>query len=208
MITRYDPFREVLSLRRAMDQLFEQSFIQPSSMPGSSSLMAPLDVCETQNGYEVDVALPGVRPEDIELTVEQNTLTIRGHYSHQNEHQDQSQGQKQNQQIPHAQGQEESVQPQPQPQNVVQSQHPEHGTAQRHRYGHTWLSREIISGSFERTVSFPKPINPDTIQTTFQNGILTIQVPVSEASRPKRIRITENQSQTEPKTIEAGQQQG
>jgi HSP20 family protein len=91
---------------------------------------------------------------------------------------------------------------------VVQSQHPEHGTAQRHRYGHTWLSREIISGSFERTVSFPKPINPDTIQTTFQNGILTIQVPVSEASRPKRIRITENQSQTEPKTIEVGQQQG
>lgn len=206
MITRYDPFREVLSLRHAMDQLFEQSFIQPGSIPGSSSLMAPLDVCETQDGYEVDVALPGVRPEDIELTVEQNTVTIRGHYSHQNEHQDQSQGQ--NQQTPNAQVQEESVQQHHQSQNVIQSQHPNHGAALRHQHGHTWLSREIISGTFERMVSFPKPIHPDTIQTTFQNGILTIQVPVSEASRPKRIRITENQSQTEPKTIEAGQQQG
>ena len=29
MINRYDPFREALSLRRAMDQLFEQSFVHP-----------------------------------------------------------------------------------------------------------------------------------------------------------------------------------
>ena len=38
--------------------------------------MAPLDAYETPNGYEVDVALPGVRAEDIELTVDANTLTI------------------------------------------------------------------------------------------------------------------------------------
>jgi len=97
MMTRYDPFREALSLRRAMDQLFEQSFVNPSLMPGSPSKMAPMDVCETKNGYEVDVALPGVRPEDIELTVDQNTLTIRGRYSHQNEHENQPQGQMQGQ---------------------------------------------------------------------------------------------------------------
>ena len=88
MITRSDPFREALSLRRAMDQLFEQSFVQPSS----PSLIALMDVCETPNGYEVDVALPGARPEDIELTVDANALTIRGRFSYQNEHQDQSQG--------------------------------------------------------------------------------------------------------------------
>ena len=61
MITRYDPFREALSLRRAMDQLFEQSFVSPRGMPGSPSLMVPMDICETPKGYEVDVALPGVR---------------------------------------------------------------------------------------------------------------------------------------------------
>src|SRR5437016_11541837 len=98
MITRYDPFREALSLRRAMDQLFEQSFVNPSMMSGSPTVIAPMDVCETDNGYEVDVALPGVRPEDIELTVDQNTLTIRGRFSHQNDHQNQPEGQAQGQQ--------------------------------------------------------------------------------------------------------------
>ena len=95
MISRYDPFREALSLRRAMDQLFEQSFVNPSRMPGAQALLAPMDVCETNNGYEVDVALPGVRPEDVEITVDQNTLTIRGRYSHQNDHEHQTQGQQQ-----------------------------------------------------------------------------------------------------------------
>src|SRR6266480_3632865 len=85
MISRYDPLREALSLRRAMDQLFDQSVVNPSLMPGAP-LIAPMDVCETPNGYEVDVALPGVRPEDVEITVDQNTLTIRGRYSYQNEH--------------------------------------------------------------------------------------------------------------------------
>src|SRR5881628_1474941 len=98
MISRYDPFREALSLRRAMDQLFDQSFVNPNTMAGSQTMLAPMDVCETPNGYEVDVSLPGVRPEDIELTVDQNTLTIRGRYSHQNEHQHQPEGQAQGQQ--------------------------------------------------------------------------------------------------------------
>src|SRR6266446_5524668 len=179
MITRYDPFREALSLRRAMDQLFERSFVQPGLMPGSPSLMAPMDVCETENGYEVDVALPGVRPEEIELMVDQNTLTIRGRYSHQNEHQDQPQGQP----------------PTGQQYGGQQAQQP--GRMDRHRQGHNWLSREIISGSFERTITFPRPIDPNNIKTDFQNGILTILLPVSEASRPKRISITSGQSQPE-----------
>jgi len=189
MITRYDPFREALSLRRAMDQLFEQSFVNPSMMPGSSTLMAPMDICETKNGYEVDVALPGVRPEDVELTVDQNTLTIRGQYSQQNEHQEQSQ----------SQGQQQAQQGQPQ----------EKEGKRRHKDGHNWLSREIVSGSFERTITFPRPIDTANIQTNFQNGMLTIQLPMSEASRPKRISLTGSQSQSQEKVaVGAGQKQG
>jgi HSP20 family protein len=194
MMTRYDPFREALSLRRAMDQLFEQSFVNPRSMPGSSSLMAPMDVCETDKGYEVDVALPGVRPEDIELTVDQNTLTIRGRFSHQNDHENQPQGQTQGQ----MQGQQQNG-----------GQQAQQGSTARHRQGHNWLSREIVAGSFERTITFPRPIDTNTIQTKFENGILTIQLPVSEASRPKRISITGSQSQQQQQIpVGAGKQQG
>jgi HSP20 family protein len=95
-ITRYDAFQEALSLRNAMDQLFARSFVYPNWMGGSESLMAPMDVCETDNGYEVDISLPGLKPEDIDLTVEQNTLTVKGHYDYHTHHQEQ-QGQYQNQ---------------------------------------------------------------------------------------------------------------
>jgi HSP20 family protein len=201
MITRYDPFREALSLRRAMDQLFEQSFVHPGMMPGSSSLMTPMDVCETSNGYEVDIALPGVRPEDIELTVDQNTLTVRGRYSHQDEHQKQSQGQTQ------GEPSQQQSQPQAQQHNGGQSaQQSQRGETARHRQGHNWLFREIASGAFERTITFPRPIDANNIQTKFENGILTIQLPVSEASRPRRFTITGGQSQPQQVPVGAGQQ--
>jgi len=211
MITRYDPFREALTLRRAMDQLFDQSFVHPSMMPGSSSLMAPMDICETNNGYEVDVALPGVRPEDIELTVDQNTLTIRGRYSQQNEHGNQPQGQPQDQTQGQTQGQQQQTQTQAsQPQAAQHNgdQQAQQGSTSRHRHGHNWLSREIVSGSFERSVTFPRPIDTNNIQTKFQDGILTIQLPVSEASKPKRISITGGQSQPQQVPVEAGQKRG
>jgi HSP20 family protein len=185
MITRSDPFRDTLTLRRAMDQLFEQSFIQPGFIFGQSTPIAPLDVCETPNGYEVDIALPGVRPEDMELSVDLNTLTLRGHYSYQDEHRDQPQGQQQNGGTPASQ--------------------PQQGKVQRHQQGHNWLLKELPSGTFERTVTFPRPIDTNNIQTKFENGILTILLPVSEASRPKRLSISSGQSQQRQVTVGTGQ---
>jgi HSP20 family protein len=171
MITRSDPLREAVSLRRAVDQLFEQSFVNPNLMHGSSSQIAPLDACETSNGYEVDVALPGVRPEDIELTVDLNTLTIRGRYSYQEARQNQIQSQMQSGQ--------QSQQDRP----------------QSPRQGYNWLVREIPSGTFERTMTFPRSIDSNNIQTQFVNGLLTVLLPVSEASRPKRLSVAGGQNQ-------------
>jgi HSP20 family protein len=209
MITRYDPFREALSLRRAMDQLFEQSIVPRGMMPGAQTLIAPMDVCETPNGDEVDVALPGVRPEDIELTVDQNSLTIRGHYSHQDEHQNQPQSQMQGgtsqQQSQQQSGGQQGGGQQGGGQQAQQSQR---GGMERRQQGHNWLLREIVSGSFERTINFPRPIDTNNIQTKFQNGILTIMVPVSEESRPKRIGVTGSESQPQQVAVEAGQKQG
>lgn len=193
MITRYDPFRDALSLRRAVDQLFEQSFVHPGLLPGSSTLMAPMDVCETSHGYEVDVALPGARPEDIEVTVDQNTLTIRGRYSHQTEHENQPQSPQQGQ--PSAQ---QPAQPQRQPQRAE---------TQRHHQGHNWLLREIPSGAFERSITLSRPIDPNNVETRFENGILTIMLPVTEASRPKRISVTSGQGQPQQVTVGAGSSQ-
>ena len=153
-MTRYDPIREALTLRNAMDQLFSQSVVNPNWMGTSQSMVAPMDVCETDRGYEVNIALPGVRPEDIELTARQNSLTIKGQ---------------------HASTKEEKKE--------------------------NWVVKEIRSGSFGRSISFEKQIDVDKIDTSYENGVLTITVPYSEAAKPKKISIKKE----EPKELsEAG----
>ena len=79
-LMRWDPFRDTLSLRNAMDRLFEDSFVTPHFgwiAPTSAAGMA-LDVYETKEQVVIKAALPGVKPEETEVTITGNTLTIRG----------------------------------------------------------------------------------------------------------------------------------
>jgi HSP20 family protein len=76
MLTRWDPFRDLLDIRRAMDRMMEGNYYGPETY--QLSLAMPMDVCETQDAFEIDAAMPGVKPDDIEITMEGNTLTIRG----------------------------------------------------------------------------------------------------------------------------------
>ena len=63
MLDRYDPFREAVSLRDAMDRLFQESFIRPSGKTGGGGVA--MDVQETDDGYRASVSLPGWKPEDV-----------------------------------------------------------------------------------------------------------------------------------------------
>ncbi|WP_069801149.1 Hsp20/alpha crystallin family protein [Thermogemmatispora onikobensis] len=53
----------------------------------------------------------------------------------------------------------------------------------------TWLLREIGSGTVERTLAFDRPIDADKIEARYENGRLTMTVPLSEGSRPRRINV-------------------
>ena len=77
-VTRWDPFQDVLSLREAMNQLMEESFVRPTAGQGGQNFVPALDLSETTEGYLVEAALPGLKPEDVEITVENNVLTIKG----------------------------------------------------------------------------------------------------------------------------------
>jgi HSP20 family protein len=72
----------MVSLRDAFNRLFEESFVRPgfSLLTGSAPSNVKLDVYEREHGYEVKVLAPGLKTEDIELTVNGRTLTIKGHY--------------------------------------------------------------------------------------------------------------------------------
>jgi HSP20 family protein len=81
IVRRPSPFGELLSLRRAMDRLFDEDFYRAASSDGSRpepQLLLPLDVTTTKDALVVEAALPGVSPDAVSITVENGTLTITG----------------------------------------------------------------------------------------------------------------------------------
>ena len=81
-ITRFDPFGEMVTLRQAMDRIFEDSFVNPLTLrPYNGDAPAPaLDVHETGDDIVVTAALPGMKAEDVDITITGQTLSIRGEF--------------------------------------------------------------------------------------------------------------------------------
>ncbi len=79
-VVRWEPFNEMVSLRDAVNRLFEDSFIRPGAwpMPFDGGLSLPADLIETKDNVIVKMSAPGVKPEDIEISVVGDTLTIKG----------------------------------------------------------------------------------------------------------------------------------
>ena len=77
-IVRRTPFGDLLSLRQAMDRLFEESFVSPRTWQFGEGQLVPVDVYATNDDVVVEAILPGVKPEEVEITVEGNTLSIAG----------------------------------------------------------------------------------------------------------------------------------
>jgi len=77
-LVRWEPFDQLMSLRQAMDKLFEESFVTPSRAFGGFGVAMPIDMYQTENEVVVKTALPGVKPEDIDITITGDTLHIRG----------------------------------------------------------------------------------------------------------------------------------
>jgi HSP20 family protein len=79
-IVRWEPFSDLMSLREAMDRLFEESFVRPGSRflaPFGVGELA-IDMYETDNEVVVTAALPGVKPEDVDVSITGDMLTIKG----------------------------------------------------------------------------------------------------------------------------------
>ena len=80
-IERWTPAHETVSLRDAMNFLFQESFVQPTgsrSEGGAATSTLPLDITEGENDYVVTASLPGIKPEDVQTTVLGDTVTIKG----------------------------------------------------------------------------------------------------------------------------------
>src|SRR5271170_6288061 len=89
VLTRWHPFREVTSLQERVNQLFNDIFSDIDS-PDRSSLtsfsFAPrADVYEEDDRIVLEMEMPGIKEEDIHLTLEGNALSIRGERKNEND---------------------------------------------------------------------------------------------------------------------------
>ena len=139
-ITRWEPFGNALSVRDVMNQLFDESVWFPMRS-NLGTYQAPMDVYTEGDGYVVEVALPGIKPDDIKVEMVGNTLSISGQY---------------------------------------QAEAPE---------GRQYLVRQRPSGTFQATVTLPEATEAAKAQATFEHGLLRLNIPKSEAAKPKRIAL-------------------
>lgn len=75
--TRYTPLRDVGDLHDEVERFFRQAFGRPSAS-SAGAFSPPLDVREDEESFVLIVELPGVSPDAVEVSLDENTLTIAG----------------------------------------------------------------------------------------------------------------------------------
>jgi len=78
VITRWDPFREFNTLQDRMNRLFRDSFSEGQEALTTSTFAPPVDVYEDEHNVTLKIEVPGIDEKDIEVRIENNTLTVHG----------------------------------------------------------------------------------------------------------------------------------
>ena len=79
IVRRPSPLRDMLSMRTAMDRFFDEDFRPFHWLAGGFDGPAlPLDVTADAESVTIEAALPGIKPDDVDITVENGTVTISG----------------------------------------------------------------------------------------------------------------------------------
>ena len=83
-LIRWEPAREMMTLREAMDRLFDDAFTRPFSLRDGWSAPA-IDMYQTDDEVVVRAALPGLKPDDVQINITGDVLHIQGEMKHEEE---------------------------------------------------------------------------------------------------------------------------
>jgi HSP20 family protein len=87
MLTRWDPFRDMLSMRRMMDRMIDERLTGDGD-DSHPEWALPLDVIEEEQEFKVTASLPGIKMEDIDVVFNKGALTIKGSTKEESEEKD------------------------------------------------------------------------------------------------------------------------
>jgi len=86
-LTRWEPAREMMTLREAMDRLFDDAFTRPFSMRDGWSAPA-IDMYQTDDEIVVKASLPGIKADEVQINITGDVLTLKGEVKHEEESKD------------------------------------------------------------------------------------------------------------------------
>ena len=142
-MTVWDPFREMARLSEDMSRLVGELV---GERRGRETLrgawVPPVDILETADAIRIDVELPGLAAGDVEITVENGVLTVRGERAFRDAGE-----------------------------------------------GETYHRVERAYGEFERSFQLPRSVDPERIRARFEAGVLRLELPKREESRPRSIKV-------------------
>lgn len=87
-LTRWEPMREMMTLREAMDRLFDDAFTRPINLRDGGWSAPAVDLYQTDDEVVVKAALPGFKADEVQINVTGDVLTIRGEMKHEEEKKD------------------------------------------------------------------------------------------------------------------------
>ncbi len=88
-LMRWEPAREMMTLREAMDRLFDDAFTRPLSVRDGWSLASPaIDMYQTDNEVVVRASIPGIKADEVQINVTGDVLTLKGEVKQEEERKD------------------------------------------------------------------------------------------------------------------------
>ena len=87
-LTRWEPVREMMTLREAMDRLFDDAFTRPINLRDGGWSAPAIDMYQTDDDVVIKAALPGFKVEEVQINVTGDVLTLRGETKHEEEQND------------------------------------------------------------------------------------------------------------------------
>jgi HSP20 family protein len=144
-LTRWTPSTDLFrhGFNRMLDQTFQDFFAgRPSEDVASRGWVPAVDIRETDDLLTLLVELPGLKNEDVEITLENGVLTVHGERKFEKDVKEEN----------------------------------------YHRIERSY-------GAFTRSFTLPRNVQADKVKATFVDGVLHVDLPKSEDSRPRRIDI-------------------
>ena len=141
-IQRWDPFNEFRHMQNTMNRLWRGYDNRGAGESGIEEWAVPLDVIKDGDDIVVRASVPGVNPNDVHITVENDVLTIRGESKSGSE--------------------------------VAEG---------------NYLMRERRSGSFHRSLRLPDTVDVDGAETSYDNGVVSINFPKMESKKARRLEL-------------------